>query len=100
MFFIVYYTPFDKDAGQTPPPFFAVFPMECVSGKQGECSHTRHFRLAKMLVGVAPQTRWKPLDTVSRGFPVCGPVASLLGLTRLQRNHLRKPLQQFGKRPP
>ena len=46
-----------------------------ISGKQGECQYTRPFRLAKMLVGIAPQTRRKPLDTVSRGFPVCGPVA-------------------------
>ena len=32
--------------------------------------------------------------------PCLRPVALLLGLTRLQLNHLRKPLQQFGKRPP
>ena len=27
-----------------------------LNGKQGECQYTRHFRKAKMLVGVAPQT--------------------------------------------
>ena len=49
--------------------FFTAFPMECVSGKQGECSHTRHFRLAKMLVGVAPVTSCQGLfNTVHRIF--------------------------------
>ena len=52
---------------------FAPFPEDALNGKQGECQHTHHFRLAKMLVEVAPQTRRRPLDTVSRGLPVCGP---------------------------
>ena len=52
---------------KVPPPFCAIS-RERTNSKQGECQYTRHFRLAKMLVGVAPQTRRKPLDTVSRGF--------------------------------
>ena len=43
--------------------FFAAFPGECVNGKQGKCSRACDFCSAKMLVGVAPQTRRKPPDT-------------------------------------
>ncbi len=63
---------------KVPPPFCAIS-RERTNSKQGECQYTRHFRLAKMLVGVAPQTRREPLDTVSRGSPVCGPVANAPG---------------------
>lgn len=54
--------------------FFTAFPVECVSGKQGKCITLAIFASQKCLLG-CPQTRRKPLDTVSRGFPVCGPVA-------------------------
>ena len=40
------------------PPFFAGFPGERVSGKQGKCIDTCNFRAAEMLVGVPPN----PLD--------------------------------------
>ena len=47
---------------------FRAISRERTNGKQGKCQYTCDFCSAKMLVGVAPQTRRKPLDTVSRGF--------------------------------
>ena len=45
-----------------------------INGKQGKCITLAIFASQKCLLG-CPQTLRKPLDKVSRGFPVCGPVA-------------------------
>ena len=57
---------------------------ERVSGKQGKCIYTCHFRAAKMLVGVPPDPL-ALLATLARSPGavrplVCGPSLSLLGL--------------------
>ena len=50
--------PWSGGSVKTRPPFFRGVSGERVSGKQGKCIDTCHFRAAKMLVGVPPN----PLD--------------------------------------
>lgn len=76
--------------------FFAAFPGECVSGKQGKCSCAWDFCSAKMLVGIAPQTRRKPPDTVSGGGDSRG--VALAAPTGHRATHLGRLLQQIGER--
>lgn len=76
--------------------FFAAFPGECVNGKQGKCSRACDFCSAKMLVGIAPQTRRKPPDTVSGGGDSRG--VALAAPTGHRATHLGRLLQQIGER--
>ncbi len=57
-----------------------LFPGRPLFDKLGKCITLAIFASQKCLLG-CPQTRRKPLDTVSRGFPVCGPVATVTDVT-------------------
>ena len=59
-------------------PIFGCISSEHTLGKQGKCITLAIFALRKCLLG-CPQTRRKLLVTVTRSFPVCGPVAGASG---------------------